>query len=128
MIPQMITDWIIANNFNKWMFFLLVNILLFILGTFLEGTSIILITIPLFLPILHELGINLYHFAIMVTVNLELAMITPPVGLNLFVVSGISKEPVGKVVKGVLPFLVLMILVLAVIVIWPDLSLFLIQK
>ncbi|WP_126424631.1 TRAP transporter large permease [Brevibacillus marinus] len=126
-IPQQVANWIIENELNKWMFLLFVNVLMFILGTFLEAVAIILITIPIFLPILNELGINLYHFAIIVTVNLELAMITPPVGLNLFVVSGIAKEPLEKVVKAVLPFLVLMILVLVVVVIWPDLSLFLIE-
>lgn len=127
-IPQEVANWIIASDYNKWMFLFMVNILLFILGTFLEGVAIILITIPIFLPILQQLDINLYHFAIIVTVNLELAMITPPVGLNLFVVSGVAKEPLEKVIRAILPFIILMILVLIVIVIWPDLSLFLIDR
>lgn len=126
-IPQEIANWIIESNFNKWMFLLMVNILLFILGTFLEGVAIILITMPLFFPILAQMGINPIHFAIIVTVNLELAMITPPVGLNLFVVGGVAKEPVEEVIKAIIPFIFLMILVLVVIVIWPDLSLFLIK-
>lgn len=126
-IPQDIASWIIESNFNKWMFLLLVNILIFILGTFLEGVAIILITMPLFFPILAQMGINPIHFAIIVTVNLELAMITPPVGLNLFVVSGVAKEPLEEVIKSILPFIFLMILVLIVIIIWPDLSLFLID-
>src|SRR5699024_7552242 len=84
-IPQEIANWIVASNFNKWTFLLTVNLLLFVLGTFLEGVAIILITMPLFFPILAQMGINPIHFAIIVTVNLELAMITPPVGLNLFV-------------------------------------------
>lgn len=126
-VPQNIAAWISDSNLNFWMFMLLTNVLLFILGTFLEGVSIILITIPIFLPILKDMGINLYHFAIIVTVNLELAMITPPVGLNLFVISGIAKEPLEKVIKAILPFIALMILVLIVIIIWPELSLFLIE-
>ncbi|MGM8212834.1 TRAP transporter large permease [Virgibacillus sp. W0430] len=127
-IPQEIANWIVESNFNKWTFLILVNILLFILGTFLEGVAIILITMPLFFPILAQMGINPIHFAIIVTINLELAMITPPVGLNLFVVGGIAKEPLEEVIRGIVPFIFIMILVLALIVVWPDLSLFLIDR
>lgn len=127
-VPHSVAAWISESDLNFWTFMLLVNLLLFVLGTFLEGVSIMLITIPILLPILHSMGINLYHFAIIVTVNLELAMITPPVGLNLFVVSGIAKEPLEKVIKAILPFIFLMILVLFIIIAWPELSLFLIDR
>lgn len=126
-IPQEIANWIVAGNFNKWTFLLMVNLLLFILGTFLEGVAIILITMPLFFPILAQMGINPIHFAIIVTVNLELAMITPPVGLNLFVVSGIADEPIEEMIKAIIPFIFVMILVLAIVIVWPDLSLFLLK-
>lgn len=124
-VPQHIAGWIGENVSNKWVFMIASNVLFFILGTFLEAVSIILITLPIFLPIINQLGIDVYHFAIIMTVNMELAMITPPVGLNLFVVSGIAKERLEKVVRGVAPFIVLMILVLIVIIVWPDLSLYL---
>lgn len=127
-IPQQIATWIIDSDFNKWMFLLLVNILLFILGTFLEGVAIVLITMPLFFPVLGQLGIDPYHFAIIVVVNLELAMITPPVGLNLFVVGGVANAPLEQVIKAILPFIFILIGVLVVIIVWPDLSLFLIDR
>src|SRR3546814_7235391 len=75
---------------------------------FLEPISIILITLPLVLPLLEALDISLIHYAIVVTVNMELAMLTPPVGLNLYVLSRISKAPVSEVIRAVTPFVVLL--------------------
>ncbi|MFM1654688.1 TRAP transporter large permease [Brevibacillus sp. B_LB10_24] len=124
-VPQNIASWIMEGDVNKWMFLFASNVLFFIMGMFLEPTSIILITLPIFLPILKLLGIDVIHFAIIMTVNMELGMITPPVGLNLFVVSGISRAKLEEVVKGVIPFIGLMIIVLVVIVVWPELSLWL---
>jgi C4-dicarboxylate transporter DctM subunit len=124
-VPQDIAAWIMEGDVNKWTFLIACNILFFIMGMFLEPTSIILITLPIFLPILQLLGIDVIHFAIIMTVNMELGMITPPVGLNLFVVSGITREKLEEVVKGVMPFIALMVLVLVIIIIWPSLSLWL---
>lgn len=124
-VPQEVGAWIAESDMNKWTFFLIVNILFFIMGTFLEAVSIILITLPILLPIIHHLGIDPIHFAIVMTVNMELAMITPPVGLNLFVVGGIAKEKLEVVVRGVIPFIILFIFVLALYVIFPQLSLWL---
>ncbi|MFY0543580.1 TRAP transporter large permease [Brevibacillus sp. H7] len=127
-VPQDIARWIMEGEVNKWIFLIAANLLFFIMGMFLEPTSIILITLPIFLPILKLLGIDVIHFAIIMTVNMELGMVTPPVGLNLFVVSGITKAKLEEVVKGVMPFVALMIVVLAIIVVWPELSLWLPQN
>ncbi|MFJ7731039.1 TRAP transporter large permease [Lysinibacillus sp. NPDC097231] len=124
-VPQQVGAWIAESDMNKWIFMIIVNILFFIMGMFLEAVSIILITLPILLPILVHFDINLIHFAIIMTINMELGMITPPVGLNLFVVSGIAKEKLGEVVKGVTPFIVLMIIFLALVVLIPQLSLWL---
>ncbi|MBY0121753.1 TRAP transporter large permease [Bacillus sp. S/N-304-OC-R1] len=124
-IPQEIGAWIASSELNKWVFMIIVNILFFVMGMFLEAVSIILITLPILLPMLKHFDINLIHFAIIMTINMELGMITPPVGLNLFVVSGIAKEKLGNVVKGVIPFIVLMIVVLIFVIIVPGLSLWL---
>ena len=124
-VPQQVGAWIAESDMNKWIFMIIVNILFFIMGMFLEAVSIILITLPILLPILVHFDINLIHFAIIMTINMELGMITPPVGLNLFVVSGIAKEKLGEVVKGVIPFIILMIIFLAIVVILPQLSLWL---
>ncbi|BCJ86401.1 TRAP transporter large permease [Effusibacillus dendaii] len=124
-VPQDVAKWIMASDVNQWTFQIAANILFFIMGMFLEPTSITLITLPIFLPILKMLHIDLIHFAIIMTVNMELGMITPPVGLNLFVVSGVAKEKLEEVVKGILPFIILMIIVLVIIIVWPELSLWL---
>lgn len=124
-VPQQVGAWIAESDLNKWIFMIIVNILFFIMGMFLEAVSIILITLPILLPILVHFDINLIHFAIIMTINMELGMITPPVGLNLFVVSGIAKEKLGEVVKGVIPFIILMIVFLALVVLLPQLSLWL---
>lgn len=124
-VPHQVGQWIAESDLNKWIFILIVNLLFFALGMFLEAVSIILITLPILLPILVHFDINLLHFAIIMTINMELGMITPPVGLNLFVVSGIAKEKLGEVVKGVIPFIILMVVVLVIVILWPSLSLWL---
>lgn len=124
-VPNKVAQWIGEANLNVFMFFLVTQLMFFIMGTFLEAVSIILITLPILLPIIKHLGIDPIHFAIVMTVNMELAMITPPVGLNLFVVSSMAKERLEEVVRGVLPFIAIMIVVLLVLVIWPDISLYL---
>lgn len=124
-IPHLISNWIKENNIGILVFFLVTQSMFFVMGTFLEAASIILITLPLLLPIIKHLGIDVIHFAVVMVVNMELAQITPPVGLNLFVVSGISKEPMEKVVRGVFPFIILMFAVMIVFVLFPKISLYL---
>lgn len=121
-VPQNLSQWISENNLNKYMFFLATNIMFFVMGTFLEAVSITLITLPLLLPMIHALDIDIMQFAVVMTVNMELAMITPPVGLNLFVVSAMAKQRLETVIKGVLPFLLIMVLALILFVLWPDVS------
>ena len=99
-IPQEFAAWVSNSGFNKWTFLIVVSLLFFVLGMFLEPTAIILITLPIFLLIIVALDIDVIHFAIIMVVNMELGMITPPVGLNLFVVSGITGEKVEQVIKG----------------------------
>ncbi|MBT2689258.1 TRAP transporter large permease subunit [Bacillus sp. ISL-47] len=126
-IPQTVSQWVESSSTNVWVFLLGVNAMFFILGMFLDAVSIILITLPILLPILNMFGLNLIHFAIIMTINMELAMITPPVGLNLFVVSGITREKVGNVVRGVLPFFAILIVGLIAVIIFPQISLVLIK-
>ncbi|MCP2033915.1 C4-dicarboxylate transporter DctM subunit [Planomicrobium sp. HSC-17F08] len=124
-VPQDFAQWVSDSGFNKWTFLLIVSILFFVLGMFLEPTAIILITLPILLPIITALEIDVIHFAIIMVVNMELGMITPPVGLNLFVVSGISGEKVEEVIKGVVPFFAIFIVVLIIIIVFPQISLML---
>ena len=90
-IPQLMAQWIIAQGFEPWMFLLFVNVLLFFAGDFMEPTSIILILAPLFLPVAVSLGIDPIHLGIIMTINMEVGMVTPPVSLNLYVASGLAK-------------------------------------
>lgn len=121
-VPQQVASWIAENTLNKYLFFALTNIMFFVMGTFLEAVSITLITLPLLLPIIYALDIDIIQFAVVMTVNMELAMITPPVGLNLFVVSAMARERLEEVVKGVLPFILILIFALIIFVLWPGIS------
>ncbi|MFZ5652299.1 MAG: TRAP transporter large permease [Bacillota bacterium] len=121
-VPQQVAAWIADNTLNKYLFFALTNIMFFVMGTFLEAVSITLITLPLLLPIIYALDIDIIQFAVVMTVNMELAMITPPVGLNLFVVSAMARERLEEVVKGVLPFILILIAALIIFVLWPGIS------
>lgn len=124
-IPARVAQWIAESGLGVIMFWVAVQTMFFIMGTFLEAVSIVFITLPILLPIIKALDINMIHFAVVMVVNMELAMITPPVGLNLFVVSGIARAKLEDVVKGVLPFIVVMILTLIFLVIFPKVSLYL---
>ena len=122
-IPGAIADFIIEHAVSPWLFLLFVNILLYFVGDFMEPSSAILILAPLFLPIVLKLGIDPIHFGIIMTVNMEIGMITPPVGLNLFVASGISGLSLWDVFRGAAPFMIIMLLGLAIITYVPVISL-----
>ncbi|KQB91426.1 hypothetical protein GEPA3_3594 [Geobacillus sp. PA-3] len=128
-IPQTIASILVSGEFlSKAVFFIATAILFLILGMFLESSSIMLITLPLLLPIMKLLNIDPYHFAIAMIINMEIAQITPPVGLNLFVISGIAKERLSEVFKGSAIFIVLMLLYLVIVILFPSLSLWLPNK
>ncbi|WP_066074617.1 TRAP transporter large permease [Neobacillus soli] len=128
-IPQTIANAMLSSDFlGKTTFFIATAILFLILGMFLESSSIMLITLPLLLPIMLSVGINPYHFAIVMIINMEIAQITPPVGLNLFVISGIAKENLSEVFKGSAVFILLMVVCLIIMMVFPSLSLWLPNK
>ncbi len=124
-VPNAIAEWIAGQDLSLWVFYLIILVMFFIMGMFLEAASIILIVLPILLPIMREIGIDPIHFAVVMTISMELAQITPPVGLNLFVVSGIAREPIGRVVQGVVPFIVIMIVFQILYIIFPQISLYL---
>ncbi len=124
-VPQKVAEWIVNHQFSQLQFFVAVSIMYLIMGMFLESVSIILITVPILLPIMSQLGVNPIHFGIVLTVNMELAMITPPVGLNLFVVTGVAKDRMENAIRGVMPFIVLLLIGLVLIIALPKLSLYL---
>jgi len=104
------------------MFLVAVNVLLLIVGCFMEPNSAILVLAPLFYPIVMKMNINPIHFGIVMIYNLELGMLTPPLGLNLFVASGMTGYPLGRVVKAVVPFIIAMFVMLIVYTYFPIFS------
>jgi len=124
-IPQTIAEHIMAMGMAPWMFLLVVNIILLIAGNFMEPTGIILILAPIFFPIATHLGIDPIHLGIIMVVNMEIGMVTPPVGLNLFVTSGITGMSIVDVTKAALPWLLVLLTFLGIITYIPQITLFL---
>lgn len=121
-LPVGVTETVAQLGLGPLGFILVVMGLIFILGMFLESIAIILITTPILLPTMLQLGIDPVWYGILLMINLELAMITPPVGMNLFVIKGITDAPLGEVVRGALPFVVLMLGGLALLIAVPQLA------
>ncbi|MGX9933825.1 TRAP transporter large permease [Advenella kashmirensis] len=126
-IPQIIAEQIIAWDMQAWQFLIVVNILLLVAGMFMEPTGIILILAPILFPIATQLGIDPVHLGIIMVVNLEIGMVTPPIGLNLFVTAGITKMSIGQVVRAASPWLILLLAFLVIITYVPAITLWLPQ-
>jgi C4-dicarboxylate transporter DctM subunit len=124
-IPQALSTWINEMGLSPWMFLVVVNILLLIAGNFMEPSSILLITAPILFPVAMKLGIDPIHLGIIMTVNMEIGMITPPVGLNLYVASGISGMGLTETTKACAPWILVMIAFLLLITYVPIISLWL---
>ncbi len=124
-IPQTIAEHIVAYGMAPWMFLLVVNVILLIAGNFMEPTGIILILAPIFFPIATHLGIDPIHLGIIMVVNMEIGMVTPPVGLNLFVTSGITGMSILEVTRAALPWLMVLLVFLAIVTYVPQIALFL---
>ena len=124
-IPAQLVKFTLDNHFSTWEFLLAINVLLLILGCFLEVTATLLLVLPILAPALLPLGVDPVHFSIIFTHNMEVGLVHPPVGLNLYVLSTISTAPVGEVIRGILPFLILLLIVLGIITYVPWLTLWL---
>jgi C4-dicarboxylate transporter, DctM subunit len=122
-IPQAIAESIVQIGMEPWMFLLVVNVLLLIAGNFMEPTGIILILAPILFPIATELGIDPIHLGIIMVVNMEIGMVTPPVGLNLFVTSGVTGMNLMQVTRAALPWLSVLLVFLLMVTYIPDISL-----
>mgnify|MGYP000544729250 CR=1 FL=1 len=124
-IPHAIAEMIVGLGLPAWGFLIIMNILLLIAGNFMEPSAILLIMAPILFPIATQLGIDPIHLGIIMVVNMEIGMLTPPVGLNLFVTSGITGRSMGWVIKACLPWLSLLLMFLILITYVPQISLFL---
>jgi len=121
-LPVGVTELVAGMGLSPLGFILAVMAMIFVMGMFFESIAIILITTPILLPTMTALDIDLVWYGILLMINLELAMITPPVGMNLFVIKGITDAPLMDVVRGAAPFVALMLFGLAVLVVMPDLA------
>jgi C4-dicarboxylate transporter, DctM subunit len=124
-IPQHLADWLVGMGLGWVGFLLVVNILLLLAGNVMEPSSIILIMAPILFPVAKQLGIDPVHFGILIIVNMEVGMCHPPVGLNLYVASGITKMGITELTVAVWPWLLTMLVFLAIVTYWPGLSLWL---
>jgi C4-dicarboxylate transporter, DctM subunit len=119
-IPNTLSTLLKGLELSPWAFLLLVNVVLLVLGAFLEGSTIILIILPVLLPTATALGIDPVHFGVMAVLNIMIGLVTPPYGLLLFMMMKIADVSLGVLVREALPFLAVMIAALALITIWPD--------
>ncbi len=124
-VPGIIANFILGLTNNKILVLLLINILLLIVGTFMEALAAIVILTPILLPVVIRVGVDPLHFGIVMVVNLAIGFITPPVGVNLFVASGIAKTKIADLSKAIVPLLLLMIAVLLIITYIPAIPLYL---
>jgi C4-dicarboxylate transporter DctM subunit len=124
-VPQAMTGGLTSLNLPPWGFLMAVNVILLIVGCFLDPTSAIIVLTPLFMPLVRVLGIDPIHFGIVMTVNIAIGMFTPPFGLNIFVAQSVLGVPLDTIYRGVLPFAVVQIAALLIITYWPGLSLYL---
>jgi C4-dicarboxylate transporter DctM subunit len=126
---QALGELVLKLPMGKWGIMVLINILLLILGFFIPPAAVILMVAPLLLPIIQGLGFDPIWFAVIMTVNLEIGLVTPPVGLNLYIVKNIAPDvPMSHVLLGVVPFVIIECLVIVAVCIWPELALWLPNK
>ena len=121
-IPQQITAMVLEAGLQPWMFLLVVNIVLLIAGAFMEPSAIILILAPILFPIAIELGVDPIHLGIIMVVNMEIGLITPPVGLNLFVTSAVTGMSLAEVIRAAMPWLMLLLGFLVLVTYVPSIS------
>jgi len=124
-VPNAILQSLMQLSSDPWVILLIVNVVLLILGMFLEAIAILIIAYPILAPVMAEIGVDPIHFGVIMVLNLMIGLVTPPVGLCLYVVSGIAKQPIGAIVSELAPYLLALIAVLALVTNVPALSMWL---
>ncbi|HET6468118.1 MAG TPA: TRAP transporter large permease [Geminicoccaceae bacterium] len=122
-LTQSLAEWIATLDVNRWVLMGAINVLLLVAGCFLPPAAIILMTAPILLPIITAAGFDPIWFGVILTINMEVGLITPPVGLNLYVINGIVPDvPLGKVLRGAIPYVLCMLLAIVIISVFPGLA------
>jgi TRAP-type C4-dicarboxylate transport system permease large subunit len=119
-VPETVRRLLHGYELSPAMFLLWVNIILLVLGCLLEGSTIILVILPIFIPTAKALGIDLVHFGVVCVVNIMIGLITPPYGLLLFIIAALSGAPLRTIIKDTMPFVVAMVIALAIITFVPE--------
>jgi C4-dicarboxylate transporter DctM subunit len=128
-VTQSIINAIVGSGFDKWSLMIMINIFLLILGCFMPPVAIIVILAPILYPVLVKYGFDPIWFGVIMTINMEVGLITPPVGLNLYIVQGIAPDvPLSRVLVGSAPFVLILLLGIVICSIWPELTLWLPNK
>jgi tripartite ATP-independent transporter DctM subunit len=122
-ITQAIAEWIAALEVNRWVLMGAINVFLLVAGFFLPPVAVILMAAPILFPIVVSAGFDPYWFAVVLTINMEIGLITPPVGLNLYVINGIAPDiPLKTILKGSMPFVVCMVLAIVILSVFPAIA------
>ena len=122
-IPQAASEWIVGLGLPPWGFLIVVNILLLVFGNFMEPTSVVLILTPIIFPIATSMGIDPIHLGVMMVLNMQIGLVTPPVGLNLFVTASVAKMSMEEVIRAAFPWLIVLLSVLIIVTYIPAVSL-----
>ncbi|SHN06929.1 TRAP transporter large permease [Roseibium suaedae] len=121
-VTRVLVEFVESMDLSAWEFLIIANLIMFILGMFLEVISVILIFVPLIVPVILQLDIDPIHFGVILVVNMEIALLTPPVGMNLFVLKSVANTGIEKVIKGMVPYIILMLFLLVFITFVPAVS------
>ncbi|MFT6559720.1 TRAP transporter large permease, partial [Sneathiella sp.] len=122
-VTQSVAEYIAALDVNRWVLMLMINLFLLVAGFFLPPVAVIVMTAPILLPIIVNAGFDPYWFAVILTINMEIGLITPPVGLNLYVINGIAPEiSLPTILKGALPFMICMIVGIVILCVFPEIA------
>ena len=120
-VTQSLAQSMIELSSNKWMIFLIVNVFLLVAGFFLPPVAVIVMTSAILLPVITTLGFDPYWFAIVFTINMEIGLITPPVGLNLYIIKGITPDvSLSTILRGSFPFMMMMVLSIFILCVFPE--------
>jgi C4-dicarboxylate transporter, DctM subunit len=122
-VPQTITEWMLSMSPGPWVFLLFVNVLMLIVGMFIDATPAMITFTPILYPIAQKLGIDTVHFGIVMVTNLGVGFVTPPVGMTLYVATAIGEVTIDQVIKPILPFIAVMVIALLLITYWPGMTL-----
>ena len=122
-VTQSMAQFIVEMEVNRWILMLMINLFLLVAGFFLPPVAVILMTAPILLPIIEGVGFDPYWFAVVFTINMEIGLITPPVGLNLYVINGIVPDvSLPTILKGALPFMLCMVLGIILLCLFPGIA------